>query len=443
MTQQMPQRIDAEKPESVSAGRLERTDGGYTWRRNTLESGSTKKNLTTPLSVKSYYQGASDGVVGAREGFVTNSREVPSLEVSPMRASSLGALSVDALPDDVSSDDVSSLPTSSFATRKRTQDVKIHVVAADGTQTSGPDKQWAEARRRRFVRRRVTAFRANRSGGVLRALLARFHLRAESDSAGSVWQNYLQKGALAGLMLGCLSMVLFHQVALPASVSPSSGLETGTASASTPPVVNLSSGSKLSVMLPSVRVFVLRFGPYSTKAAALLALNQLRHSGRAAQVVQEGSGFEVWAGAALGSQTAKTAFAVSKPAATIASSSVLSLTWPATPLQTTAVVSRQGTSAVSTWLASLTSVLTVETGVVVGETAYRDANQALKNANKQMPSPYVWGSGSAPPVITGLYRHVNNALSLLTRKQNVQAEQEILSAWVELASLKSQVLTGS
>ncbi|QSO45919.1 hypothetical protein [Alicyclobacillus mengziensis] len=315
---------------------------------------------------------------------------------------------------------------------------KIHAVTARASGGHEPGGAYPH-RSGRFRRWQGTRVHLGRPVGLLSALRARLPRRTESSSPMAVWRNYFQKGALVGLMLGCISMVLFHQVALPASVSTL----TGAGTPSEPTVVNLSSGTKLSVILPNAKVFVLKFGPYTTKTAAVNVLKTLQQSGRAAAIVQDSSGFEVWAGVALSSQAAQTAFDVSKLTAGIGKPSLLSLTWPATPLQTTTVVSRQGTAAVSKWLASLASVLTVETGVVSSETAYRDASQALQNADKQMPPASVWASGSTPPVFAELNRRVSTALSLLAKKQNGQAEQQILSAWIALAALKNQVLTGS
>lgn len=401
MTQQRPQKTN---PQHTPEGGLLATDGGFIWHPNTvLEPGLVKTATKNPLKTN-FDRAARDRGKGVQPKLRRGLREELTFRELQVK-----------------------------------RHAKIHAPTAWASR--GHEPGGAQQHRSRRVRRggRNTSVHVNRPVALLSAFRARLSRRAESSSPLAVWRNYFQKGALVGLMLGCISMVLFHQVAIPASVSTL----TGAGTPSEPAVVNLSSRTELSVILPNVKAFVLKFGPYTTKTAAVTVLKTLQQSGRAAAIVQDSSGFEVWDGVALSSQAAQTAFDVSKLTASSGKPSLQSLTWPATPLQTTTVVSRQGTTAVSKWLASLASVLTVETGVVSNETTYRDASQALQNADKQLPPASVWANGSTPTLFAELNRSVSTALSLLAKKQNGQAEQQILSAWIALAALKNQVFTGS
>ncbi|KPV43225.1 hypothetical protein [Alicyclobacillus ferrooxydans] len=258
------------------------------------------------------------------------------------------------------------------------------------------------------------------------------------EAAPTTWSDHFQRGALAGLVLGCLSLILFHQVTLPAASAASSGQVENSSSNVRPA---LAPSSAFQVTLPSAQVYMMEFGPFRTTTAAHTAEKQLGQAGVTAEVIQNSNGYSVWVHAALARQDA-----VKMPvklSSSRAKSSVDMVGWAAESLPTTLVDTGAGSAAANQWLAEVVTALRVETGAAAGETATRDVLQAVKNANKQKPADSIWSAGSVPASFGALDNDVTAASTLLSRNETQQAEGEILKAWAELYAIRQQALAAN
>ena len=258
------------------------------------------------------------------------------------------------------------------------------------------------------------------------------------EAAPTTWSDHFQRGALAGLVLGCLSLILFHQVTLPAASAASSG-QVENASSNVRPA--LAPSSAFQVTLPSAQVYMMEFGPFPTTTAAHAAEKQLGQAGVNAEVIQNSNGYSVWVHAALARQDA-----VKMPvklSSSRAKSSVDMVSWAAKSLPTTLVDTGAGSAAANQWLADVVTALRVETGAAADETATRDVLQAVKNANKQKPADSIWSAGSVPTSFGALDNEVTAASTLLSRNETQQAEGKILKAWAELYAIRQQALAGN
>lgn len=89
-----------------------------------------------------------------------------------------------------------------------------------------------------------------------------------AGSSGALTRTSLQWGVIAGLVMGCVSLVLFHQLK-PSYARPVQGT-IGRSAALTP-------GGRL--LIPAVSLFELKVGPFSTAHAALVANQTYRRRG--------------------------------------------------------------------------------------------------------------------------------------------------------------------
>ncbi|CAM3799266.1 hypothetical protein [Alicyclobacillus pomorum] len=241
------------------------------------------------------------------------------------------------------------------------------------------------------------------------------------------WKDTFQFGCILGLLLGCLSMVLFHQMA------PDMGsAEVALGSSNTTQVLNASSNS---YVVPAVKVQILQSVAYSSRRAADGEAVALRRHGVEAVVQGSGSNYVLWTGVALRAGHLQDEVAELKRYGV--SVSPVTLTLSAQQRSALAGSNPASLSQVSHWLSSAASALASLTAVEADGGVPQDASTAYQTAKSLQPSQDILAETGQGELLHAFSQTLDSAFSALVKHQNASARGFTLQAYQLLSELHS------
>ncbi|MCL6453155.1 MAG: hypothetical protein K6T78_05935 [Alicyclobacillus sp.] len=253
---------------------------------------------------------------------------------------------------------------------------------------------------------------------------------SRTGSAGrarrGVGRDAFRNGCAAGLALGCLAMVMFHQLE-PSGPATAVELGANRAAANGAIAALASTDTGSAVEIPGTAVDVLVSGPYPSKQAAYRVSRLIQPPG-----VVVGTGpYRVWWDATLTQDAAASQQQQLKKKGVAASIQKVSWTTASVtlPVATTSDEQKQ----LENWVAAEVSALRAITGAVLGQAPSADAIQAGANAEHWRPSSDV--SGALPPYWQSGVTDVGQALAQLRAGNNTQAMRFTVRAWYEISQL--------
>lgn len=254
------------------------------------------------------------------------------------------------------------------------------------------------------------------------------------------WRDAFWRGCMIGLALGCLCMVLFHQLqpsALAASIGLKDGADSLPGAATTLTTRSVPAGYVSHLELPGATVYVIEQGPFKSKQLAQQAIKG-KPTGTTGMVVGSGP-YQVWFAAAMTQQAAgKSLHTIQANGIT---ARVVPLPWRTQLVTVPIVVNPSQQAELDRWLAAEVSAIRVLTAAVSGDTAVADAVQAVQNAKATAPSASLWLDKSLPASLPSLRLDVNQALIHLQKNQRDAAQQSVLDAWSQLNDLRAMTST--
>ncbi|GMA52354.1 hypothetical protein GCM10025857_37110 [Alicyclobacillus contaminans] len=240
------------------------------------------------------------------------------------------------------------------------------------------------------------------------------------------WRDTFQFGCLVGLFLGCLCMILFHQM------GPVSNASTTQPSGTAQPTVIASSNTP-SFVVPAVRVQLLQSNAFASQAEVEKASESLKQHGVPAVVAQVHGRYVLWLDAALRSDHMARTAAQAKSLGVSASPVAMNLAVRDRPALAGAHVG--SLNQISHWLSAEVSALTALTAVAADGGASQDAMAAYHAAEALRPSPDVLEVTGNGAQLTSLANHVSQAVTAYQKHDSASLEQHLLMAYEQLASL--------
>ncbi|WDL96989.1 hypothetical protein [Alicyclobacillus sp. ALC3] len=241
-------------------------------------------------------------------------------------------------------------------------------------------------------------------------------------------RDSFKTGLVFGLAMGCLGLILFHQMptmagaaaATPVGAWPGSAAMTGS-----------------TVVMPAVSAYALAVGEYPNDTSARAAQSRLEHSGVASVVFPDSLSRR-----SLVVQMATQASALSTEANVLRRHNIhpttVHLASSVRTIPTLSSTSQKDGTRISAWLsAEVSAANTLMASLSDGETA-RDAQMATEKALQLQPSAAVLGATGYGTALQAVAQNVKNAEQQLLQHHTAQAELDVLSAYSTLASINYQ-----
>ncbi|QQE77009.1 SPOR domain-containing protein [Alicyclobacillus sp. SO9] len=270
--------------------------------------------------------------------------------------------------------------------------------------------------------------------------LAQYFFGKNTAAAGSRahsrrFRDSLQFGLIAGLLLGCMSLVLFHQMV------PATGAGSASRKVSFPPQSNGSVGTTVPVgsaalTLPAFHLYSLNAGSYSTEKAAISLKNKLHKQGIWSAVVPVNHKFDVLTGDSMYNGSLKQAQADLKQK-TGTPGSVITLNYGVTKVPLQSGLSGGQARTITTWLTSTVGSLNTITAAAANGEPQRDAKATYDAALKLAPSTSILKKAVNGTQLVLFKQHWQAAYSALAKKHASVAEQESLLAYAALLGLQN------
>jgi hypothetical protein len=241
------------------------------------------------------------------------------------------------------------------------------------------------------------------------------------------WKDTFQFGCILGLLLGCLSMVLFHQMA-----PDMDSAEVALGSSNTTQVLNASSNS---YVVPAVNAQILQSAAYSSRRAADGEAAALSRHGVEAVVQGSGSNYVLWTGVALrAGDLQDEAAALQRFGVSV---SPVTLTFSAQPRSALAGSNPASLNQVSNWLSSAASALTALTAVEADGGIPQDASTAYQTAKSLQPSQDILTETGQGELLHAFSQALDSAFGAFVKHQNASARGFTVQAYQLLSELHS------
>lgn len=234
-----------------------------------------------------------------------------------------------------------------------------------------------------------------------------------------------QVGCMFGLLLGCLSLILFHQMepnTLP-KTAPSTAVN---------PVSVASAGPALAV--PSIKLYVLQAGPFSTEQNAQATQLKLARQGYSSTLHQEGGKLDLWLSLSVTPAGLKsTAAALAKQGV---QTSVRALSWKVHSVPGVPGANALTMQQASHWLSSAASSLTALTATLANGGQPQDATTAFSVTNSLIPNADQLRDTGRDQLLTALSTDLRSAFSAYSEHHPSASMQGLLKVAGDLAQLQ-------
>ncbi|MCL6598484.1 MAG: hypothetical protein K6T81_07045 [Alicyclobacillus macrosporangiidus] len=237
-------------------------------------------------------------------------------------------------------------------------------------------------------------------------------------------RDAFQAGLVFGMGLGCLSMVLFHQL------KPDLRVEASAPSASS--AVETVAGP--AVQLPALRLYVLQIGSYSTEAAAEEHRQALSKQG-VHTVVHSGGTYQLWADVSLRQGSLQDELKTLEGKGV--HGSVVFVGWKAHPLAAPAGASEAAVARVNGWLSEATGALNALVGALSDGGLRQDALTACQTAEAHLPAASDWGETGYGERLKSFSSHLQAAATALSRQQMDNSRTAALQALDDLTRMSA------
>lgn len=242
-------------------------------------------------------------------------------------------------------------------------------------------------------------------------------------------RDSFKMGLVFGLAMGCLGLILFHQ--MPAMAGAAAATPVGAAW----PGSAAMTGS--TVVTPAVNAYALSVGQYPNDTSAQAAHSKLEHSGVASVVFPESLSRRT-----LVVQMATQASDLATEANVLRHHNIhpttIHLATTVRTIPTLSSTSQKDGSRISKWLsAEVSAANTLMASLSDGETV-RDAQMATEKALQLQPSAAVLGATGYGTALQAVAQNVKNAEQQLLQHHTGPAELDVLSAYSALASINYQ-----
>lgn len=240
-----------------------------------------------------------------------------------------------------------------------------------------------------------------------------------------------QFGLIFGLILGCLSLLLFHQLE-PSRVYPSSAK----ADSASTVLAGLSPG----FTLPSIHMYTLQTSPYETMKAAMNAQSVLGKQG-IRTVLHHDQAYTLWCGLAIHSESLRSA--KDRLAQVHVRATVTKVGWNAQSVTGPSGENKATASQVSRWLSAYAGSLTALTGQLADGGVAKDADRAYQTEKSLRPAPDVFAATGYQTDLTAMTQALDAAVFESQKKHMDTAIADVLAACVALSRIQSAAVAFS
>lgn len=252
------------------------------------------------------------------------------------------------------------------------------------------------------------------------------------------WQDALKSGAIVGIAMGCIAMVLFHQLGTKSTTV----IQASTPfPASATPAVQALAEPTSTINLPGMNGYILTEGPFSSEQRASAVRQQLQVKGQPAVLANTPKGWEVWREAAMEAAQLPTPpssrTGASHSTATSESVGVKHVYWSSTNVPVSLMMDGSERAQLNQWIAAQISALRTITSAIHGQTPQADALQAVSYASHVTPPAVLASQKGYPGALKQLAADIQTAGRYLAASQTDGAEQTIVDAWVQLQHLQN------
>jgi hypothetical protein len=230
-----------------------------------------------------------------------------------------------------------------------------------------------------------------------------------------------QFGCVFGLLLGCLSMILFHQM--------EPNLSSDVRSAATDSAVL--STSMHSFDLPAVKVQILQSKPFGNRSDADRQVASLNQHGLPAVVHQQGRQFVIWTAAAVKAVHLKKWASASNGVAVQA----VPLNLSVQSIPALSGSNPKSLADVSNWLSLSAAALNTLTAVESDGGLPEDAYTAYDSARQQLPGSDILAETGKGDLLKQFSRELDTAFSAYRKQQTQEAMRHTLLAYDLLSRL--------
>ncbi|MCL6637628.1 MAG: hypothetical protein K6T26_06750 [Alicyclobacillus sp.] len=256
---------------------------------------------------------------------------------------------------------------------------------------------------------------------------------ADRPSGRSLKETF-QLGLALGLALGCVSLVLFHQMR---PNEPAESLSGGTVS-TLPATATVSQRPPAGVVIPSIKVYVLRAGVFAGQQAAQDRWVMLQKHGWTG-VVHHGQQVEVWVGTSL------TKSGLSRPLEQLhklgVAADVVTLTWPSRPIPGLTGARSSSVDLCSHWLSGAASALQALIGANADGAALIDAETAYTACKRQVPTASDWNETGQAQLFGQFVRDWDSAFQAAAQHHTAEVNLGVLHALDDLSQVAQIALS--
>jgi hypothetical protein len=248
-------------------------------------------------------------------------------------------------------------------------------------------------------------------------------IRSRSRQGARRIRETFQFGCVLGLLLGCLSMILFHQ--MEPNLSPD-------VRSSTADGVVLSS-SVHSFELPAVKIQLLQSKPVPTRAEADHRAAALNQRGVPAVVHPQGKQYVVWTAAAVRAGHLQKWASASSSNGLAVQPVLLNLSVETVPALSGS--NAKSLTEVSNWLSLSAAALKSLTAVQSDGGLPQDAYTAYDTARQQLPGPEAFAETGKGELLTSFSKELDAAFAAYRKQQLQEAMRHTLLAYDLLSRL--------
>lgn len=261
---------------------------------------------------------------------------------------------------------------------------------------------------------------------IIKKMIKTLNIHKISIFKRASFQDAFRGGLIFGLLLGCISLFLFHQVQPVLPRNDSLNIEY--------PVFPEITTQNVGLSIPGITLYAISFGTYSSQQQADLRRNDLAKQKIVSEIFHAGSHkYIVLASPALTST--RISYDLQPFKSTSYHPEIFKLNTNAKSIQILPGTSKQDVSLVQKWLSAETSALLALTGAICDGGRMQDANTALINAQKIKPSPIDFSTTGLSLSLNQLQTFILDAFTDVQKKQMNEAKISILEAGQALMKL--------
>lgn len=233
--------------------------------------------------------------------------------------------------------------------------------------------------------------------------------------------NSFRTGIGFGMAMGCLSLILFHAMQPELSVpQPERGPAPPVPTVAQPTVAQMTGTP---VQIPAVHLSVIRIGSFKDFASASHALEVYRKRGIRATIFHQSKYTLVPTAAVRATDLHSFETQLSRQGL---ATEIVNLSVPTTSVRTSSQTTAENAEKVSSWLAAAVSAGNALIASVADGAPERDANQAFRTAEKQLPTAATLAATGYGHALKQAEAHLTGAFTALHKADKSTAMGEVL-----------------